>query len=124
GRTLPLEELSQLLTGAPSERPTGLLGWNDGAAIGALATARDLGLDVPRDLSVIGFDSTPRCRAVQPALTSVYQPIRAMAEQAVDLLIARIEGSEPVPSEDDIRSFPCRLDMRASTGPARAQETR
>ena len=71
-----------------------------------------LGIRIPKDLSVVGFDSTEYCDTLSPKLTAIYQPIEQMARDATEVLIKRIEGKE-VPSR--FHSFSCRLDMRAST---------
>lgn len=126
GRVLRLDELEHWLRKPLDERPTGLIGWHDPLAMRAMECAQKLGLSVPEDVSVVGFDSTPLCERVRPTLTSVRQPIREMAQYAVDLLIHRIEGPDsaraestvPVNVEGNLHLFPCRLDIRGSTGPA------
>lgn len=121
GHVTTLDDLPGWLALSPGKRPTGVIGWHDPVAIRALRCVRECGLSVPGDISVIGFDSTPACNTVEPPLASVCQPIREMAEQAVDLLIERIEteqdGSAATPAAE-ILTFPCRMDARASTGPA------
>ena len=81
---------------SPSERPTALIGTTDIAAIGAIHAAIGMGLSVPGDLSVIGFDDLPAARYVLPALTTVAQPLREIALQAVAQLCALMAG-QPVP---------------------------
>ena len=68
-------------------RPTACLAGNDLCALGALAAARELGLAVPADLSVIGFDDIALARVVTPPLTTVRQPTRAIARMAVEQLL-------------------------------------
>ncbi|WP_298196373.1 LacI family DNA-binding transcriptional regulator [Novosphingobium sp.] len=79
-------------------RPTAILAQNDDMAAGAIAAARSLGIEVPRDLSVAGFDDSDIARVVWPALTTVRQPVEAMAHQAMDMLLAMLAGDVPGPS--------------------------
>jgi len=59
---------------AMSPRPTALLCMSDQLALAALSVARDLGLNVPADLRIVGFDDIPEARQIHPTLTTVYQP--------------------------------------------------
>lgn len=72
-------------------RPTAVLAMGDVLAIGALRAARQLGLSIPSDLSVVGFDDIAACQWMQPRLTSVRQPIVEKGEVAARLLLERIE---------------------------------
>jgi len=74
-------------------RPTAVCTYNDITAIGALRASRNAGLEVPGDLSIVGFDDIPLASAVVPALTTVAQPIADLATVATELLIARIQHS-------------------------------
>lgn len=84
----------------PADRPTAIFACNDDMAAGAIAAAHRLGLDVPRDLTVCGFDDTSMARSVWPSLTTVRQPVASMAEQALHQLVAAIashrDGNPPV----------------------------
>jgi LacI family transcriptional regulator len=82
-----------LLGRAP--RPTALFCSNDEMAFGAMAAARELGLHVPGDLSVIGFDDLPNAALALPALTTVKQPLHEMGQAAASLLLKQIEGEAP-----------------------------
>lgn len=73
------------------ERPTALVCGNDVIAFGALDAARSLGLDVPGDVSVIGFDDVPMAAWEVFQLTTVRQPLADMARMAARLLVERIE---------------------------------
>jgi DNA-binding LacI/PurR family transcriptional regulator len=74
-----------------SERPpTGIVAFNDMHALGACAAARDLGLSVPGDISVVGIDDILLGSLFQPALTTVHQPTEALGDRAVDLLSRRL----------------------------------
>jgi hypothetical protein len=67
-------------------------------ALGVMAVANRLRLEVPQTLSVAGFDDTPGAKVVWPQLTTVRQPIQAMAAAAADLLLSgatRAEGGAP-----------------------------
>jgi LacI family transcriptional regulator len=68
-------------------RPTAIFTGNDEMALGVYHAARDAGLQVPRDLSVVGFDDSPIASRVWPPLTSVRLPIRDMGRHAADLLL-------------------------------------
>jgi LacI family transcriptional regulator, galactose operon repressor len=74
------------------ERPTAIFASNDDMAAGVLHVAHEMGLEVPRELSIAGFDDTPIARFVFPGLTTVRQPIRAMAQAAVECLIRSIRN--------------------------------
>ena len=78
-------------------RPTGVLVMSDAMAIGVIRAARELGLRVPQDLSVVGFDDIDISQHTNPPLTTVHQPIRLKGETAVRLLLAMIEGRDQRP---------------------------
>lgn len=73
---------------------TALFVCNDQMAIGVIEKVRELGLSVPEDLSVMGFDDIPMARICHPPLTTVSQPIDQMAREAVDLLVNQIRGAQ------------------------------
>lgn len=94
------------------ERPTGILAMSDELARGVLQAAAERGIDVPRDLSVVGFDDTPEAVRARPALTTIRQPLAAKGAAAARLLLA----AEPAL---DVRiELPTQLIVRASTAPA------
>ncbi|MEO1017258.1 MAG: LacI family DNA-binding transcriptional regulator [Pseudomonadota bacterium] len=95
-------------------RPTAVFAVNDMYALGAYAGARDLGYRVPEDLSIVGFDNIALSAIMQPALTTIEQPLPVMAEIIVAALIGQIEGStqEAEPAHVDIKP---ELIVRAST---------
>jgi LacI family transcriptional regulator len=89
---------------------------NDDMALGVLAAAQRLGLTVPGDISIAGFDDSNASDLVWPTLTTVRQPMEEMARVAVDMLIARDPGdsaSGPAPSQH--RVLPHQLLVRDST---------
>ena len=73
------------------ERPTAIFASNDDMAAAAVSVAHRMGLAVPGDLSVVGFDDTAMATTIWPELTTVRQPIAEMAEAAVDLLLQEIQ---------------------------------
>lgn len=75
--------------------PTAIFAGNDEMAIGVMKAARDAGLDVPRDLSIVGFDDLPMASRVWPNLTTVRLPIRDMGRMAAEKLTARSRGMDP-----------------------------
>jgi LacI family transcriptional regulator len=83
-----LEAAEKLIAAKP--RPTAIFASNDDMAAAAVSVAHRRGLDVPRDLSVVGFDDTAIATTVWPELTTIRQPIATMAETALDLLIREI----------------------------------
>lgn len=103
----------ELLSLTPA--PTAVFAAGDAMALGALHAAQDLGLRVPQDLSVVGFDDLPIAAAARPALTTVRQPLRRMGEVAVQLLVELAEGGTP----DLPPPFPTELVVRESSGPLR-----
>src|SRR5215212_1907664 len=73
-------------------RPTAVLAMSDELAVGALAAARELGLRVPRDVSIVGFDDSPSARTADPALTTIGQSLHDQGRTCARLLIAAIRG--------------------------------
>ncbi len=96
-------------------RPTAIFANNDEMASAILGIAHSLGISVPNELSVAGFDDSPLSRKVWPPLTTVRNPVTEMAEAAANLLLNQIHGhSNPV---IDI-VMAAELVIRQSTGPA------
>lgn len=94
--------------------PTAIFAFNDETALAAMGAAYRAGLRVPDDLSVAGFDDGDIARMAWPALSTVVQPIGAMAVRAAETLIDRINGRS-IEVEDVTMDFT--LAMRASTAP-------
>ncbi|MEV7215065.1 LacI family DNA-binding transcriptional regulator [Kitasatospora cineracea] len=94
---------------------TGVVCASDPLALGVVRAARRAGLDVPGDLSVIGFDDSAFLNCTRPPLTTVRQPIEAIGRAAVSLLAGRIDGAPAAPGE---LLFEPELVVRGSTGPA------
>ena len=97
-----------------AEPPSAIVASNDDMAAGVLFEARERGLSVPGDLSVVGFDDTQIASRLWPPLTTVRQPIMQMAETAAGLLIDKLNG-EAVQSPDE--PFECEVVIRNSTAP-------
>jgi LacI family transcriptional regulator len=99
-------------------KPSAIFAGNDMMGIGALRAAAELGLRVPGEVSVIGFDDIELGRYVFPALTTVGQPILLLGETTAHTLLARIGGSLSGPPHRQV--MPPRLTLRESTGPVPA----
>lgn len=93
------------------DRPTAVLGGNDVIAAGVLKAALRLGLKVPEDLAVVGFDDSTICGMVEPELTSVHIDCRRIGEVGVDCLHALLNGEE-CPS---VTVIPAELRVRGSS---------
>lgn len=94
------------------ERPTALFASNDAQALGALEAARTLGLRVPEDLSVVGFDDMPSAQWSAPPLTTVRQPFAEMGRTAMRQLLRRIAGEHLASSRVELAT---QLVVRKST---------
>lgn len=96
------------------ERPTAIFAGSDYQALGVLRAARELGLRVPEDLSVVGYDDLPISRWLDPSLTTVHQPLREMAGLATRMLLTLSTGSEPPSRQIELVT---ELVIRSSTAP-------
>ncbi|GGI09443.1 LacI family DNA-binding transcriptional regulator [Egicoccus halophilus] len=94
------------------EPPTAIFAANDESAIAALLAARERGLRVPDELSVIGFDNLPEAALTDPPLTTVDQSVQQMGYEATKLLFAQIEDPTRAPVQ---LTLPTELVERAST---------
>ncbi len=106
------ESALQLLDKAA--RPTAIVASNDQMALACLEVAREKGLIVPDDLSVVSFDNTPIVALSDPPLTAVDQPIAETTSQAVELIIAAKNGNE---KPDGPIVVPAGFVVRSSTAP-------
>lgn len=97
---------------AAHPRPTAVICGNDVLAVGALQMARRLGLDVPRDVSITGFDDIELATVVEPALTTVHVPHREMGRRAAQGLATMLAGGNPQTS----LCIETRLCLRGSLG--------
>jgi LacI family transcriptional regulator len=106
------EHAMQLLT--LPDRPTAIFAGSDIQAMGVIRAARRIGLRVPEDLSVIGYDNLPMAAWVDPALTTVNQPLRNMAGTATRMLLDLAAGAEVPSTRIDLVT---ELVVRESTAP-------
>ncbi len=83
-------------------RPTALFAANDQSAIAAMEAAATLGLRVPDDVSVIGFDNIPESALTRPSLTTVHQPIQQMGQRAVEILVQLLAGETPAAARETL----------------------
>lgn len=94
--------------------PTAIFAGSDMQALGVIRAARRLGLDVPGELSVIGYDNLPVSAWIDPTLTTINQPLRDMATTATRMLFDLARGVEPASSRIDLVT---ELVVRESTAP-------
>lgn len=109
-------ELAALLQAPPGARPTAVFAFSDVQALLAIDLARQAGLSVPGDVSLVGFDDNVVAETARPQLTTIHNPLDEQAGAAVALLQAlwRNEIDPPVPP-----AVPTRLVVRQSTAPRR-----
>ncbi|HEX9938451.1 MAG TPA: LacI family DNA-binding transcriptional regulator [Longimicrobium sp.] len=108
------------LLASPS-RPTAVFCANDLIAMGALKAALKAGVDVPRELSIVGCDDIEMASVVTPELTTIAVPARELGARAARLLLRQLEGQEV--SVKPTRLLPVRLVRRATTAVAPAEGT-
>ena len=113
-------EAAQRLLDLP-DPPTAIFASNDDMAAAAIGVAHRRGLNVPEDLTVVGFDNSASSLSVWPELTTIDQPVSAMAAAAFDQLLDVIAGQEggknPASAAPEIR---CQLIVRGSSGPVKS----
>ena len=102
-----------LLNRPSAQLPTAIFAANDLCADGAMRAMREFGLDVPKDMAVVGYDDTWFAAMTHPPLTSVHMPIAEMGETAAAMLIDRLEGKELGHTQPIL---PVSLTIRASCG--------
>jgi LacI family transcriptional regulator len=107
----------QLLTMA--DRPTAIFAANDQSAIQTMRTARALGINIPDELSVVGFDNVPESALTEPPLTTVDQSIQSLGFHAVTALIEMIRHPERRDATPVQVTLPTKLIVRASTSEVR-----
>jgi DNA-binding LacI/PurR family transcriptional regulator len=96
---------------AKEPRPTAIFALSDQLAFGVMEAAKGLGLSVPEDLSVVGFDDVPEAASSEPPLTTVYQPHVEKGMRAGRKLVALLGGEDPGERE----TLPTKLVVRGST---------
>lgn len=114
-----------LASGLSADGPTAVFACNDLMAVGALRAARASGLSVPRDVSIVGFDGIPLAELVEPALSTVKQPIYDLGSSLADVLLAQLNDRGAASGSDGgqvvrrvaRKVVPCTLVVRGSTAP-------
>lgn len=107
--------VARALLAAP-DRPTAIFAASDGMALKVLDVAREQGLGVPEDLSVVGFDNIPESALAQPGLTTVDQSMYQLGYEAAHMLKSLVTGEREVPHQIVL---PTSLVVRGSTAPPR-----
>lgn len=102
---------------ARPDRPTAVFGGSDLQSMGVMRAARELGLHVPEDLSVVGYDDIPVAQWIDPPLTTVRQPLWEMAATAADLVVSLARGDQPANQRVDLAT---ELIERESAAPPKA----
>ena len=97
------------------DRPTAVLCFSDAFAVATIQVAESLGLRVPEDLSVVGFDDSRRATESRPPLTTVHQEVASKGSEAVRALMALMGPNRPDPVERIV--LPTSLVVRESTAP-------
>jgi LacI family transcriptional regulator len=105
----------ELLTMA--DRATAIFAANDLSAIQTMRTAAELGIRVPEEISIVGFDNIPESALTEPPLTTVDQSIQALGHEAVRTLLDLIERGEPQPTEPVHITLPTKLVVRRTSAP-------
>jgi LacI family transcriptional regulator len=103
-----------------SERPTAIISGSDEQAYGVYKAARGLGLNIPDDLSVVGFDDIPLCQWVSPQLTTVRQPLAEMAREATRIVIELSRGGTRPNQRIELSTV---VIVRESTAPPKSRPT-
>lgn len=111
---LSVEEIARDLLDRP-DRPTAVLCFSDAFAVATLRVAESLGLRVPEDISVVGYDDSPLATAVRPPLTTVHQEVGSKGHEAVRTLLDRMRGEDGPEPERVL--LPTMLVVRGSTAP-------
>jgi LacI family transcriptional regulator len=99
-----------------ADRPTAIFALTNVCALASIKAARALGLEIPGDVSIVGFDDFDWMSALRPYLTTVAQPVDDFASTAWRLLMRRLRGDA---TDVERTELPCTLKVRESTGPAR-----
>jgi DNA-binding LacI/PurR family transcriptional regulator len=86
----------QLLQSETGDRPTAIFACNDMLAVGALQAAKEAGVKVPDELSIVSFDNTILSTVTDPPLTTIAQPMEHMGKLVVDLIVEELKGESSV----------------------------
>lgn len=96
------------------ERPSAFVCGNDHIALGVVQAARELGISVPHELSIIGFDDIPQAAESSPKLTTIHQPLSGMGAMAVETALNMSRGAAPASSHIQLATS---LVIRETTAP-------
>jgi LacI family transcriptional regulator len=96
--------------------PTAIFAASDSMAIGVLKALREAGLRIPEDVALVGFDDIPIASAIEPALTTVHQPIEGLGSMAADLLLHWLEHPPEGEAPTQRIVLPTKLVIRDSCG--------
>lgn len=94
------------------DRPTAIFTGSDEVAAGIIMEARNLGIRIPEELAIIGFDDQPLAQMLSPGLTTIKQPVSEMGYTAMDIIIKRLEGKAV---ENKMYTLPFQLVARKTT---------
>ncbi len=100
-----------------ADRPTAIFAGSDYQSLGVMRAVRELGLSIPEDVSVVGYDDIPLAQWLGPSLTTVRQPLREMAGTATEMVLSLAAGQHPTNLRIDLAT---ELVVRESTAPAPA----
>jgi len=92
-----------------------IFSFNDASAIGAITALREAGMQVPRDVSIVGFDDVIYAAASHPPLTTVRQPLRQMGQMAATILLGLIQGDKSLTPGSVITVYPEFVVRRSTT---------
>jgi DNA-binding LacI/PurR family transcriptional regulator len=109
-----VDEIARDLLDRP-DRPTAVVCFSDAFAIATIGVAASLGLRVPEDLSVVGFDDSPLAATSRPPLTTVHQEVASKGSEAVRVLMAVMGKNRP--DQPERVMLPTHLVVRESTAP-------
>ncbi len=118
-----IEDITRQLLCHPAGRPTAIIGITDPMALVALRVAHESGLQVPQEISFVGYGDLAMATYSYPALTSVELPFREIGGAAVRRLVERVAAPQDQAAPFD-ELLPARLNVRSSTGPAPREEAR
>lgn len=103
---------------APADYPTAIMCYNDLVAIGLMRACRELGIDVPGDISITGFDNIKTCEYAPVPLTTMGVPTKEMGKTAIDVLIRQIEAAEQ--HKPEVVNLEAEMTIRGSTAPVKS----
>jgi LacI family repressor for deo operon, udp, cdd, tsx, nupC, and nupG len=102
------------------QKPTAVMCMNDLMALGMVHGLRSAGLDIPKDISVVGFDDINVIRYTAPPLTTVRQPAKDLGKKSMQILLEQLNEQDPSKRRKESVYLPHELILRSSTGPARS----